>query len=154
LKSVLAPSALANDLNLKIISPTASSYLPFILNANKGSEQQIAQPGIDHVNNVEQVVIENPIPGKYTSAINASAMLSSKQAYTLTYQFSYNQLTFSFPYKHASLLADTNVYIYWDGDLNKQQKIKVQYSIDYKQTWTSIDSNIDVLQLENACYQQ
>jgi hypothetical protein len=146
LKSVLAPSALANDLNLKIISPTASSYLPFILNANKGSEQQIAQPGIDHVNNIEQVVIENPTPGIYTSNINASAMLSSKQAYTLTYQFSYNQLAFSFPYKHASLLADTNVYINWDGDLNNQQKIKIQYSTDYKQSWTSIDSNIDVLQ--------
>lgn len=146
LKSSLAPIALANDLNLKVLSPTASTYFPLILNPNSGLEQQLAQPGVDHLNNVEQVVIENPVPGNYTATVNASAMLSSKQAYSLTYQFSYNQIAFTFPYKNAALLADTNVYIYWDGDLNNQQKIKIQYSTDYKQTWTTIDSNVDVLQ--------
>ncbi len=146
LKSSLAPIALANDLNLKVLSPTATTYLPLILNPNNGLEQQLAQPGIDHLNNVEQVVIENPVPGNYTASVNTSAMLSSKQAYSLTYQFSYNQIAFTFPYKNAPLLADTNVYIYWDGDLNNQQKIKIQYSTDYKQTWTTIDSNVDVLQ--------
>lgn len=146
LKSSLAPITLANDLNLKVLSPTNTTYLPLILNPNSGLEQQLAQPGIDHLNNIEQVVIEQPIPGTYKATVDASAMLSSRQAYSLTYQFSYNQLTLTFPYKNAALLADTNVYIYWDGDLNNQQKIKIQYSTDYKQTWTTIDSNIDVLQ--------
>lgn len=146
LKSSLAPTTLANDLNLKLIAPTATTYYPLILNPNSGLEQQLAQPGIDHLNNVEQVVIENPVPGNYTASVDASTMLSTKQAYSLTYQFSYNQIAFTFPYKNAPLLADTNVYIYWDGDLNNPQTIKIQYSTDYKQTWTTIDSNVAALQ--------
>jgi len=58
-------NALVNDLDLRIIDPNGNPYLPWTLdpaNPTAGAVQSVA----DHLNNIEQVTIANPIPGGYT----------------------------------------------------------------------------------------
>ncbi len=62
-------NALVNDLDLRIIDPLGNVVLPWTLdpsNPNGGAVQSVA----DHLNNIEQVSIMNPIPGAYTVEVS------------------------------------------------------------------------------------
>ncbi len=85
-----AKKALVNDLDLTIIAPDSSVLLPFRLNPtpNITSLDAPATRGRDSLNNVEQVAIENPVPGG-TYEINVSGFNVPKgpQIFHLAYEF-------------------------------------------------------------------
>ena len=58
-------NALVNDLDLRIIDPNGNPYLPWTLDPANPSGNAV-QSVADHLNNIEQVSIANPIPGGYT----------------------------------------------------------------------------------------
>ena len=56
--------ALINDLDLRVYDPAGGQYFPWTLNpANPGAPAVRSQP--DHLNNIEQVVVDNPQPGMW-----------------------------------------------------------------------------------------
>lgn len=72
---------LVNDLDLRINSDI-EVFQPWILNVENPSAP--ATKGDNYIDNIEQVVIENPVPGKtYTITINHKGTLASNQILSL-----------------------------------------------------------------------
>ncbi len=73
--------ALVNDLNLEIISPTGSVYRPWILNPNNPSAP--ATTGIDNINPVEKIQINNPMPGHWKVRVVGFSIPEGPQTFSL-----------------------------------------------------------------------
>lgn len=58
-------SVLINDLDIRVIDPNGNTHLPWTLNP-ASPDAPAVRTARDGVNNIEQVYIENPIPGGYT----------------------------------------------------------------------------------------
>ncbi|MDI6766396.1 MAG: S8 family serine peptidase [Bacteroidota bacterium] len=84
--AVNADPALINNLNLKLISPTNTEYLPLTLNSRNPSVN--ATPSINNRDNVEQVDINNPVTGTWTMRVMGTIVTSKFQSYALTWHFS------------------------------------------------------------------
>jgi subtilisin family serine protease len=56
---------LVNDLDLRVIDPNGDTHYPWTLNP-AAPDSPAVRTGRDGVNNIEQVWIENPVPGGYT----------------------------------------------------------------------------------------
>lgn len=57
-----AARALTNDLDLELVAPDGKVYQPWLLDPTAPAAP--AKTGPDHINNVEQIVVENPLPGQ------------------------------------------------------------------------------------------
>lgn len=74
---------LVNDLDIRISDDETNTFLPFVLNPDKPSD--VATNGDNIRDNIEQILIPNPIPGKtYTITISHKGTLTnSSQNYSL-----------------------------------------------------------------------
>src|SRR5690606_20036200 len=61
----LSVNALVNDLDLSVNTAGGGIQLPLVPDPGPSGVLQPATPGIDRLNNVEQVVLENPTAGSY-----------------------------------------------------------------------------------------
>ncbi len=74
--------ALINDLNLRIIGPGGDTYLPWTLDpADPGAPAVRTQE--DHLNNIEQVVVDNPAPGAYTVEVAGYSVPQGPQVFSV-----------------------------------------------------------------------
>ncbi len=76
-----ASPALINDLDLVLIDPEGFQHFPWILDPANPSAP--ATKGADHRNNVEQVVVNNPLPGQWQIQVRGYAVPSGPQPYSL-----------------------------------------------------------------------
>ena len=60
-----ASSALVNDLDLTVTEPGGTVHLPMVLDPSPANVNNNAVEGADHLNNIEQVLINNPPSGDY-----------------------------------------------------------------------------------------
>lgn len=79
---------LRNDLNLKIAGPDAGIHLPFVMPyVGNWSNAMLTAPatrGINHVDNVEQALVESPLPGLYTVTVDhAGSLADGEQHFSL-----------------------------------------------------------------------
>ena len=72
------PHTLVNDLDLIVISPTGKSYHGNIFQPPYSQRH-------DRVNNVEQVFIQRPLPGRYIIAVRAFNVMMGPQPFALVY---------------------------------------------------------------------
>ena len=83
-----APRALVNDLDLDVLGPGSTRWLPWSLSAfpHLDSLALPARRRADHLNNVEQVTIDLPAPGTYQLRVRGYAVGSGSQAFSLAYE--------------------------------------------------------------------
>lgn len=75
-------SALVHDLDLVVFDPTGARRYPWTLNpANPGAPA--VRTSEDHRNNVEQVMVDAPIPGVWTVLVRGTNVGAGSQAYAL-----------------------------------------------------------------------
>jgi len=72
---------LVNDLDLVLIDPDGRRYDPWVLDPSQ--PQQRAQPGANHLDNVEQVTVVNPLPGTWTVRVYPFRVPYGPQRYSL-----------------------------------------------------------------------
>lgn len=82
---------LVNDLDLILIAPDLTEYLPWLLDPSNPSNA--ATNGIDNVNNIEQVVVD-PSPGTWTVRVTGSLVPQAPQTYSLISSNSLSKLEF------------------------------------------------------------
>ncbi len=75
---VSSAKALVNNLDLKIVGPTGTNYLPYILDKNNPSA--IAARGVNTLDNTEMVEIANAEPGAYRIVVNGTTVTQGPQA--------------------------------------------------------------------------
>ncbi len=99
--SPAAAKSLVNDLDLILRSPSGTVYYPWVLDPENPSAN--ATKGINTIDNVEQVLIENPESGEWTIEISGTTIAEHEGRYALV----------------SELLSDTKstdaFWIYNDG---------------------------------------
>lgn len=140
----LASQALVNDLDLEVTDPSAVVRFPYILNAVPSEVADTATTGPDHINNIEQVVIKNPVPGTYTFSVKGTTIpLAPRQDYFLVYDTIPVSAVLTYPVGGERLAMGDSIYISWDAYGNTANTFTVQYSTDNGGTWTTINPAVD-----------
>ena len=127
---------LVNDLDLTVTDPSLSLYRPFILNPSNVSAN--ATRGADHLNNIEQIVIDNPVAGNYSLDVSVFALPTGSQRYFLVYQIDMNGVTVEYPSGGETLVPGETEYIRWSAGGNETNNFTVSYSSDNGSNWTTI----------------
>ncbi len=73
-------STLINDLDLELVAPDQTVYLPWVL--DPANPSVAASNGVDSVNNIEQVYVSDPTPGEWTVRVKGT-VLPYEQSYSL-----------------------------------------------------------------------
>lgn len=141
--SVSSVFDLVNDLDLKVIDPSASLHLPLVLDPTPNSTTLNfpANPGIDNLNNMEQVVIDQPSTGSYEIKINGTMIPQGPQEYFIVYRYEFDELELTYPIGGEPISPGENQVIRWDA-FGNSSPFTLDYSIDSGQTWTNIASNV------------
>ncbi|OMQ07668.1 S8 family serine peptidase [[Flexibacter] sp. ATCC 35103] len=136
--------SLVNDLDIEVISPDTTTFLPWILNPD--IPQQQAVRGKDKINNIEQVTIENPESRSYTINIIGSYVSNTSQAYSIAYEYELkNKFEWNYPVNNDNFPYDgKNISPFkWNSTFSG---IPGQLSISYNngQTWEIIANDINL----------
>ncbi len=137
-----AAVALVNDLDLTVTDPSAVIHLPLILNPTPSNINDLAVEGIDHVNNIEQVVIENPAAGTYNIKINGFAVPFGAQEYVISYEIVKPAVTVEYPSGGEKLVPGETENIRWSAYGNDGNNFTIEYSVDNGSNWIMLNNNV------------
>jgi hypothetical protein len=143
-----ASKALVNDLDMVITDPLTTDYFPYILDSTP-DETRLTLPattGVDHTNNIEQIVIANPASGTHTIKVEGFDIPQAPQQFYIAFQADTTGLfEWDFPTAGDNMPYDgeTNSYFQWKSTLPDATG-KLEYSIDNGDTWLLIADNIDL----------
>ncbi len=138
-----ATKALVNNLDLRVMTPVGTAVLPLVLNPTPtvAALSAPATPGIDTLNNAEQVRILNPAPGNYTVRVHGTGIAQGPQTYWLVYELHTDQIKVTYPMGGESFVSGETELIRWDATGNTGT-FTVQWSNNNGQTWSNIASNL------------
>jgi hypothetical protein len=141
--AVFATQSLVNDLDLKVVTPTNQTLLPWVLNPSAATVTNAATRGADHINNTEQVTIENPEAGTYQIKVNGfNINTNPTQSYVVVYDFISEDLQLTFPANGEPLVPNETVTINWDANGNSTSNFVLQYSTDNGASWSTITNTL------------
>ncbi len=134
--------ALVNDLNMTATGPDGSFYEPLVLNPtpNPSLLDQDAEPGTDDLNNVEQIVIDNPIQGPYNLSIEGFDIPQGPQEYYLVYEIVQNDLVVTYPIGGESLKPGP-MLLRWDA-IGDDVNFSLDYTTDGGTNWEPIGGTV------------
>ncbi|MBV6438543.1 MAG: hypothetical protein EPGJADBJ_00167 [Saprospiraceae bacterium] len=137
--AINADKALLNDLDLSVTATDDAIHLPWKLNPTPNAII-LAQPagrGRDSLNNTEQVVIENPVPGAYTVQINGAEVPFGPQEYVLVWEFLTEEVRITYPAGGEGFVPGETERIHWDA-YGEQGTFSLRYSTDGGFSWQQI----------------
>ena len=140
--SPMNPNALENDLDLTVIDGVTVN--PLILNSAPGSVDIAAAPGIDRINNIEQVVINNP--GASVSIRVDGFNVTGAQEFFISYDFIMPELVLLYPYGGEHFVTNSSSgrseMIAWEANDNSNDTYTIEYSKDDGSSWLPVVSNL------------
>lgn len=140
--ALLSGKALVNDLDMSLQTPTGQNLRPWVLSSapRLDSLTKNAYRGVDHLNNVEQITIDNPVQGSYSAVINGFLVPKGPQDYVLVYYFEQEELALTYPRGEENFVPGEVEVIRWDA-IGKEGTFKLEYTTDGL-TWQPIASGI------------
>lgn len=134
--SANAGLALVNNLDMQVQAPNAGTHLPLILDPTPNALDlaQPAVPGVDTLNNVEQVRIATPGPGAYQLSIAGTDVPFGPQEYFVVYEYYFDEIKVTYPHGGEGLLPGELVRIQWDASGN-QGSFALEYTLDDGVSW-------------------
>ena len=137
-----ASKALVNDINMTMTSPDGTNYLPYVLNPNPtpGQLNSDAEPGIDDLNNVEQIVIDYPAEGNFAVNLEGFNIPEGPQNYYLVYEVIQNDFVLTFPMGGESITPGDLEIVRWDA-IGESEPFSIEYTIDDGLTWDFIETS-------------
>jgi Subtilase family/Secretion system C-terminal sorting domain/CARDB len=138
--AVFASQALVNDLDLEITSP--STFLPYKLDTIPANVNNNASQAPDHINNIEQIVIDNPINTTYTVNVKGTAVAAAPQEYFLVYDVIPIETKIIHPIGNETLVPGETETIQWESNGNPSNTFLVEYSTNNGGSWTTINAAV------------
>ena len=135
-----ASPALVNNLNMQVDDPSVTTFDPWLL--NPASPGNSAVTGVDNLNNMEQVVIDNPAVGAYTVSVDGFAVPQGPQDYYVVYEFIRDEVVLTYPIGREGFNPGDVETIRWDS-YGGSGTFNLEYSIDNGGVWTSIDPSVN-----------
>ncbi len=130
--------ALINDLDIKL-EKNGIAYLPWVLAATPDpfTLDQPATRGEDHLNNVEQVEIDDPEAGDYTVTVNGTVVPFGIKNFYMVYEYQTDAVDLTYPIGGETMVPGERQYIHWDA-VGQLEDYGLSYSIDGGTTWIDI----------------
>jgi len=131
--------ALVNDLDLVVTDPGSTTHQPWILDTTPSAAflNSPATRGADHLNNVEQVLINNPTAGTYNINVAGFNVPMGPQKYYVVYEIITDGVTLTYPTGGEKFVAGTQETIHWDAT-NATSTHQLEYSTDNGASWTTM----------------
>ncbi|MEM6684157.1 MAG: S8 family serine peptidase [Bacteroidota bacterium] len=113
-----ASRALINDLDIVVTDPNTTTHQPWVLDTtpNAALLNFPATRGTDRLNNMEQVLISNPVAGSYDIDIAGFNIPFGPQKYHVVYEIITDALTLTYPIGGEKLVTGTQTRIHWDSN--------------------------------------
>jgi hypothetical protein len=141
--SPLKVQALVNDLDLEVVDPSGNVVLPKLLDTVNTNVNLPAANGADHINNIEQVVIDQPVAGNYTIRVRGTAIaMNPQQEYVVVYDALPVSVRLTFPAGGEYLVPGESEKISWDAYGNSTGTFTIQFSTDDGSTWQDIVNDL------------
>lgn len=137
-----APAALVNNLDLTVQDAAAVVHHPLVLNPAAGHVADNAVEGVDNVNNIEQVVVNNPSAGTYQCNIAGTSIPYGPQQFVVVWQFIRPSITVKYPYGNETLVPGEPDIIRWNATDGGTNPFTIDYSTDNGSTWTAVNSAV------------
>ena len=141
--------ALVNNLDIQIIAPDGEIILPWVLNHHSSDVNLSPTRSVDILNNIEQVTIDNPIPGEYTIVVKGTEVPFGPQEFALTYEINEQEVNLLFPAGNESLVPDDQYNIVWAANQDNDNTFKLEVSFDNGLSW---DLLVDQIPAEHRTY--
>lgn len=139
--SPLVRRPLVNDLDLRVSTPNNGTSLPYLLDTLPAQVANAATRGADHVNNIEQVVIDEPAAGNYTIHVSGYEVPDGLQRYYVVYDFVPNDVQLTYPSAGQSFAPGEQINVQWDA-AGSSSTYKLEFSSDEGNTWNLVSNNI------------
>lgn len=138
-----ANPALVNDLDFEVSDPSAAKYLPWVLDHTPQATKlkALAVRKADHMNNMEQVTIDNPPVGQYTLTVKGTTVPKGLQPYFISYELRDDSVTVTYPIGAESLVPGETEPLRWDA-YGTSGTFNIDYSTDNGQNWTSVTTGV------------
>jgi PKD repeat protein len=139
--STVAATALVNDLDATVTDPGSTVHLPWLLDhtPNAATLALPATKGADHLNNIEQIAIDNPAAGTYTLDVAGTTVPLGTQEYYVVYEFLMDDITVIHPMGGEGLIPGANDRIHWDA-YGTTGTFLIEYTTDNGASWTTIEA--------------
>ncbi|NND33717.1 MAG: S8 family serine peptidase, partial [Saprospiraceae bacterium] len=141
--AVNASKALVNDLDIHMTDPTSTRHDPWILDHTPDPLllDLPASKGIDRLNNMEQVQIDNPVAGNYNLQISGTTIPFGSQHYFVVWSFFYDEIMVTYPLGGEGFVPNESTRIHWDAHGN-QGSFTLEYSANNGGSWNTITSGL------------
>lgn len=141
--STSAATALVNNLDAVVTDPAMTNHLPWILNPapNATTLALPATKGVDNLNNVEEIAIDNPAAGAFTLTVSGTTVPMGAQEYYVVYEFLTDEITVIHPMGGEGIEPSTSTRIHWDA-YGTTGNFLLEYTTDNGATWTTINSTV------------
>ncbi|MGI8892081.1 MAG: S8 family serine peptidase [Bacteroidia bacterium] len=137
--SPVASKALVNDININLTTPGGTVYDPWVLNAS--SPSSIAIRGVDDLNPVEQVTLDNPAAGNYTVNVKGFVIPQGPQTYYLVYEFRTDSIIVTYPAGGEGFVPGQTEHMRWEA-FGNSGTFQVEYTADNGVTWNTINNSV------------
>lgn len=137
--AVNSSMVLINDLDMTMTTPSGEVFLPWVLDntPNPTSLDANATRGVDNLNNVEQITLDNPATGTYNINIAAPAVPSGSVSYYVVTTYIYDEIKVVYPLGGEGLIPGTVERIHWDA-YGSQASFLLQFTNDGGANWYTI----------------
>lgn len=144
--AIMANKTLVNDLDLQTITPSLVTVLPAILDTFSSNVNNVATTGADHMNNIEQVVINNPATGNYDlRVIGTTIAQNPSQEYYLVYDIIPESLVLNNPVGGEGFVPTISpfgldtIYVHWDSYGGTPNTFTLEFSGNNGGSWTTLN---------------
>lgn len=139
-----SPSAaiqLVNDLDLSVTTPASVNRLPLVPDHTLSSLLAEATEREDHLNNVEQVTINNPAAGTYTINVKGTTIPFGPQRFVVVYDMLPAEPQLTYPLGGEQLSNVDSFRVFWNS-ANDGSTVKVEMSTNNGGSWSVIDAAV------------
>ena len=139
--SELALKALVANLDAHLTNTDGDVFLPLVLDPTPTPAilNLPAVPGIDSLNNMEQITLTDPPAGEYTLQVDGTEVPFAEQKYWVVYEFITDAITVTYPIGGEGLAPGDAGIIHWDA-FGNEGNFAVEYSTDSMATWTTMST--------------
>lgn len=137
-----AASALVNNLDLTVTDGASVLHHPLILNPDPAHVNDVAVEGIDTLNNIEEVVINNPTGGAFTINVTGASVPQGPQTYALAYDIIQPSIQLMYPYGGEIWVAGAVEILRWVANDGGTADFTLEYSTDNGNTWSTISNAV------------
>jgi len=140
-----AAVSLINDLDLTVTDPISLLNIePWVLDPtpNAVNLNNDAIRGADHLNNIEQVTIDNPSAGSYSINVSGFSIPQGPQEYYIVYEYRMDDITVTYPMGGEGFVPGDQEVIRWDA-LKGLGDFTLEYSTDNGTSWNTISTTVN-----------